>query len=150
MQSLRKQASSPFSCVNNDLHHDYGELSGALSLVGRRRYVTASAGPVDVVILTFRVLLAGILGLDSKCVSAEIVSLCLQQICWEIFGAVSIIPAESSAESGRRDTPQRSLADNVSPAILSMVDGFVEEVIKEQVLKVGVLAVRRRNIFQEH
>ena len=112
------------------MHHNYGELLSALCLVGGRRYVTASAGPVDMVILTFRILLAGILRLDSECVSAEIISLRLQKICWEVFRAVPIIPAESSAESRGRYTPQRPLTDNISPAILSLVDGFVEEVVE--------------------
>lgn len=105
MQNLRKQASSPFSFVNNVLHHKNGELLGALCLVGGRRYVTASAGPVDMVILTFGILLAGILGLDSECVSTEIISLRLQKICWEVFRAVPIIPAECSAKSRGRYTP---------------------------------------------
>ena len=70
------------------------------------------------------------IGLDLECVSTEVISLCLQKICWEVLCAVPIIPAESSTESGRRYTPQRALADNVSPAALSFVDGFVEEVVE--------------------
>ena len=131
MPFLRKQASFQFSFVNNDLHHNHGSFWSGLRLVGGRRYVTASAGPVDVIVLTFRILLACILGLDPERMSTEIVSLRLQKICREIFRAVSIIPAESSAKGGRRYTPQRALADNVSPAILSLVDGFIEEVIKQ-------------------
>lgn len=100
-------------------------------MIGGRRYLTASAGPVDVVIFTFRILLVGFLGLDPECVSTKVISLRLQKICWEVLGAVPIIPAESSAESGRRNTPQRALADNVSPAVLSLVDGFVEEVVEQ-------------------
>lgn len=119
-------------------------------MVGGRRYVTASAGPIDVVILTFRILLAGILGLDSERVGTKVISLRLQKICWEVFGTVSIIPAESSAESGRRYTPQRALANNVSPAVLSLVDGFVEEVVEQQVLEVWVFTVCRSNVLQEN
>ena len=149
---LRKQAFSPFSFsfVNNDLNHNCGKFSRTLCLVGGRRYIAASAGPIDVVILTFRVLLAGMLGLDFECMSTEIVSLRLQKICWEVFRAVPIVPAESRAKSRRRYTPQCPLADNVSPAILSLVDGFVEEIVKQQVLKVWVLTICRRNVLQEH
>ncbi len=133
MQILRKHASFPFSSVNNDSYEgyrSYGNFITVLCLVGRRRHVTASARPIDVIILVFRILLASILRLDPKCVSTEVVSLGLQQVCREVFRAVPIIPAESSAESGRGYSPQRALADNVSPAILSLVDGFVEEVVE--------------------
>ncbi len=126
------------------------ETSPCLCLVGGRRHVTSSAGPVDVVILTFRILLAGFLGLDFERVSTEVISLRLQQIRWEVLRAVPIIPAERSAESGRRYAPQRALADNVSPAVLSLVDGFVEEVVEQQVLEVWVLTVCSSDVLQEH
>ena len=102
------------------------------------------------IILTFWEFIAGVLGLDLERVSTEVIPLRLQQVCWEIFRAVSIIPAESSAKGGRRYTPQRALADNISPAILSLVDGFVEEIVKQQVLQVWVLTVRGSNVLQEH
>ena len=119
-------------------------------MVGGRRYVTASAGPIDVIILTFRILPARILGFNSECVSTEVISLCLQKICWEVFRAVAVIPAKSSAESGRRYTPQRALADNISPAVLSLVNGFVEEVVEQQVLELWILPVCGSDVLQEH
>ena len=150
MQTLEQAGLfSPFSFVNNDLNHNGGKFSRTLCLVGGRRDITASAGPINVVILTFRVLLAGIFGLDLECMSTEIVSLRLQKICWEVFRAVPIVPAESRAKSRRGYTPQCPFADNVSPAILSLVDGFVEEIVKQQVLKVWVLTICRRDVLQE-
>lgn len=121
-----------------------------LCLIGGRRYVTASAGPIDVVILAFGILLASMLGLNPERVSTEVISLRLQKICWEILRAIPVIPAQGSAESGRGYTPQRALADNVSPAVLSLVDGFIEKVVEQQVLEVWVLTVCRCNVLQEH
>ena len=89
-------------------------------------------------------------GLDSECMSTEIVPLRLQEICWEVLRAIPIVPAESRAKSRRRYTPQCPLADDVSPTILSLVDGFVEEIVKQQVLKVRVLTICRCDVLQEH
>lgn len=146
MQTLRKQASIPFSLVNNDSQRFFGTLC----LIGGRRYVTASASPIDVVILTFRILPARMLGLDLECMGTEVISLRLQKICWEILRAVPIIPAQSCAESGRGYTPQCAFADNVSPAVLSLVDSLVEEIVEQQILELWILTICRSNVLQEH
>lgn len=90
------------------------------------------------------------LGLDSERVSTKVISLRLQKIGREILRAIPVIPAQGGAKSGRRYTPQRALADNISPAILSLVDGFIEKVVEQQVLKVWVLTVCRSDVLQEY
>ena len=100
-------------------------------------------------VLALRVLLVGLLGLDAEGVGTEVVTLSLQQVGGEVPSTVSVVEAESSAESGSRDTPESTLADNVSPAALGLSDGSLEEVIEEEVLKVGVLAVCVGNVLQE-
>ena len=123
--------------------------SPKLNDVGRGRHVTATSGPVDVDVLVLGVLLASELGVDAEGVGTEVVTLGLQQVGGQGLGAVAVVEAEGSAESGGGDTPEGTLADNVSPALLGVVDGLVEEVVEEEVLEVGVLAVGLGDVLQE-
>lgn len=92
----------------------------------------------------------GEFGLDAEGVGTEVIALGLEEVGREFLGAVAIVEAEGSAESRGRDTPESTLADNVSPASLSVVDSLIEEVIEQQVLEVGVLAVSVGDILQEN
>ncbi len=88
----------------------------------------------------------GILGtrvfrLDLESMGAKVVSLCLQKVGRQILGAITVIEAEGGAKSWRRDSPDRAFAYDISPTWLCLVDGLVEEVIKEKILQVRVLAV---------
>lgn len=76
-----------------------------LCLIGRCRDVTASASPVDMVILAFGVLLASEFRLDLEGVGTEVVSLRLEQVGRQILCPVTIVPTKCSAESRRRNTP---------------------------------------------
>lgn len=105
-----------------------------LSLVGRSGDVAATAGPVDVDVLAFGVFLAGVFGLDAEGVGSEVVTLSLEQVGGKVLGAVSIVEAQGRAESGCRNTPEGSLADYVSPALLGVVNGLCEEFVEQQVL----------------
>ena len=123
---------------------------GRSCLVGRGRHIASPAGPIDVIVLALGILLAGVLGLDLEGVRAKVIALRLQQIRREFLRAVPVVEAEGGAKGRRGNAPSRPLADNVSPPRLRLVDGFVEEVVEQQVLEVRVLAVRRRNVLQEH
>jgi hypothetical protein len=101
-------------------------------------------------ILAFGVGGAGKLGLDTESVGTEVVTLGLEEVGRELLGAVTVVEAEGSAESRGRDTPEGTLADNVSPASLGVVDSLVEEVIEQEVLEVGVVAVSVGDILQEN
>ena len=81
--------------------------------------------------------------------STEVVTLSLQQVRREVLSAVSIVEAESSAEGWRWDTPQRALGNNISPSRLRLVDGFVKEVIEQQVLKLWVATVCLSDVLEE-
>lgn len=107
------------------------------------------SSPVNVDILALRVVLVGVLGLDAEGMRTEVVTLSLQQVGRKVGAAVSVVEAEGSAEGRHWKTPQGSLADNVSPAVLGLVDGLVEEVIKQQVLQLGVLAVGIGDVLEE-
>jgi len=100
-------------------------------------------------VLALREGLAGKLRLDAESVSTEVVTLGLQQVGGQVLGAVAVVEAQSSGEGGQRNTPQSRLADNVSPAALGGVDGLLEEVIEQQILKVGVVAVGVGDVLQE-
>lgn len=93
--------------------------------------------------------LVGALGLDAESVGTEVVTLGLEQVGGQVAGAVAVVEAEGGGESGRGDTPESSLADHVTPAVLGVGDGLQEEVIEEQVLKVGVVAVGVGDVLQE-
>ena len=120
-----------------------------LSVVGRSRDVSTPSGPVDVDVLTLLVGLVGELGLDPEGVGTEVVTLRLQQVGGEVLGAVSVVEAQSGAESRGGDTPEGTLGDSVSPSGLSLVDGLAEEVVEQQVLELGVLAVSLGDFLQE-
>jgi hypothetical protein len=93
--------------------------------------------------------LAGVLGLDAESVGTEVVTLGLEEVGRQVLGAVAVVEAESGGEGGSGDTPESSLADHVTPAGLGVVDGLVEEVVEEQVLEVGVVAVGLGDILEE-
>lgn len=120
-----------------------------LSLVGGGRDVATTTSPVDVDVLTLGVLGVGSLRLDTESVSTEVITLSLEKVGREILGAVSIKPRQGSREGGCRDTEKGSLGNDVSPAGLSLVDGLVEEVVEEKVLKIRLLAVGVGDILQE-
>lgn len=117
--------------------------------VGRGGHVAATPCPVDVDILALGEVLARELGLDAECVRTKIIPLSLQQVGWQVLGAVTIVEAQSSAEGRDRDTPESALADHVPPSALRLLDGVVEELVKEQVLQIGVLAVRPGDVLEE-
>lgn len=124
-------------------------LSFRLSVVGRGRDVTTTAGPVDVDVLALRVLGVGELGLDSEGVGTEVVTLGLEEVGGEVLSTVTVVEGKSGAEAGSGDTPLGTLGDNVSPALLCVVDGLVEEVVEEKVLEVGVVAVSLGDVLKE-
>lgn len=100
-------------------------------------------------VLALGEVLVGILGLDAESVGTEVVTLGLQQVGGQVLGAVAVVEAEGSGEGGQRDTPQSRLADNVAPAGLGLVDSVGEELVEQQVLELGVLAVGVGNVLQE-
>lgn len=100
-------------------------------------------------VLAFRVLGRGELRLDSECVCAEVVTLCLEQVGRQILGPVTVKPRQSGREGRCRDAEKGSLGHDVSPAGLRLVDGLVEEIIEEQVLEVRVRAVSLGDVLQE-
>jgi len=120
-----------------------------LRRVSRCRHVSATTGPVHVDILTLGILGVGSLRLDSEGVGAEVVALRLEEVGGKILGAVPVEPRQGGRESRGRDTEQSSLRHNVTPTGLRLVDGLVEETIEEQVLQVGVVAIRRRDVLEE-
>lgn len=121
-----------------------------LSHICRRGHITATASPVDVDILALGEVVVGALGLDAEGVSAEVVALRLEQVGREALSAVTIVEAEGSAERRRRNTPEGHLADNISPAVLGVVDGLVEEPVEQEVLELGVVAVGVGNVLEEN
>ena len=133
-------------------------LFNRLCVVSRGRNVSSPARPVDVNVLALRVFFAGVLRLDPEGVCTKVVTLSLEEVGGQVLGAVSVVEAKSSAESGRGNTPQSSLGDDtnlrvrfkyfqpnggclLSPAGLSLLDGLVEEIVEQQVFKIGVCAV---------
>ena len=79
----------------------------------------------------------------------KVVALRLQEVGRDNFTAVAVEEREGSAERGRRDTPEDGLSNNTSPAGLSIADGFVEEVVKEERLQVRSLLISLGDVTQE-
>lgn len=100
-------------------------------------------------VLALWVFLVGALGLDEEGVGAKVVALGLEEVGGEVLAAETVVEGEGGAEGRSGDTPESTLGDNVPPAVLCLVDGRVEEVVKEEVLEVGVAAVRLGDVLQE-
>lgn len=100
-------------------------------------------------ILALGEVLVGELGLDAEGVGTEVVTLSLQQVGGQVLGAVAVVEAEGSSEGGQRNTPQSRLADDVTPARLGLVNSVGEELVEEQVLELGVVAVGVGDVLQE-
>jgi len=79
----------------------------------------------------------------------KVIALSLEQVRRQILGTVTIEPAESGREGRGGDSEESGLGDDVAPAGLGGVDGFVEEVGEEEVLEVVVLAVGGGDVFEE-
>lgn len=101
-------------------------------------------------ILALREVVVGTLRLDAEGVGSEVVTLGLKQVGRKALRTVSVVEAECSAERGRRNTPEGRLADHVSPALLGVMDGLVEEPIEQEVLEVGVGAVGVGDVLEEN
>lgn len=100
-------------------------------------------------VLALGVLVVGELGLDLEGVGTEVVTLGLEEVGGEVLGTVTVVEGQSGAEAGGGDTPEGALGDDVSPALLCVVDGLVEEIVEEEVLEVGVVAVGSGNVLEE-
>ena len=100
-------------------------------------------------ILSLLILRVRKLGLDLEGVGTEVVALRLEQVGRQVLGAVAVEPGERGGEGRGRYAEECGLGDDVAPARLRLVDCLVEEVVEEQVLEVGVGAVRGRDVLQE-
>jgi hypothetical protein len=135
--------------VNIRIFLPFYHTSTRLCDVSRGGHITTTAGPVNVDILALGEGLAGVLGLDAESVGTEVITLGLEEVGGQVLRAVAVVEAESGGEGRSGDTPQSGLADDVTPAVLSVVNGLVEEVVEEQVLKVGVVAVSVGDVLEE-
>lgn len=79
----------------------------------------------------------------------EVVALGLEKVGGEVLGSVSIKEGQGSGEGGGGDAELNTLGDGASPAGLGVVDGGLEEVVEEEVLKVGLSAVSLGDISKE-
>ena len=147
--ALARRHSQIFSIFKKQVRFIFRSPLNRLSSVGGSRDVTTAAGPVDVDVLALGVLLAGVLGLDAEGVGTEVVTLGLEHVGGQVLGAVTVVEGQGGAEGRGGDTPEGTLGDNVAPAVLGSVDGLVEEVVEEQVLKVGVAAVGVGDVLEE-
>lgn len=120
-----------------------------LSLISRGRNITTSASPVNMNGRVLRKLFAGKLVKDLEGVGAKVVTLGLEQVSRQTSTAVTIVKGQSRGKGRGGDTPFGSSGHDVSPAVLGLVDGLVEEGVEEQILEVGVLTVSLGDLTQE-
>lgn len=101
-------------------------------------------------VLSLWVLGRGELWLDLEGVGTEVVSLGLEEVGWEILGAVTVEPRKCGGETWSWDTDLSGLGNDVSPSWLSLLDGVLEEVGEEEVLELWVLAVGISDVLEEN
>lgn len=87
-------------------------------------------------VFAFRVLITGVFRQDLEGMSSKVVSLSLEQAGRKRFRPVSIKERQCRRKGWSRNTPERSLGNDTTPSRLCLVDGLVEKVIEEQVLKI--------------
>lgn len=108
-------------------------------------------------LLTDTATLAGPVGVDPGAggiqalvgVRAEVVTLGLEQVSGEHLVAQTIVEVEGGGEGGSGDTEDDGLGNDVSPGILGLGGGLLEEGIEEEVLKLGVVGVGILDLAQE-
>jgi len=120
-----------------------------LGVVGRGGDISTAPSPVDVVVRSNLELVVGILGFDLERVGTEVVTLGLEKVGGQIFGAVSVEEGQSGAEGWHRDPGLDGKGNHVSPPGLSGVNSLVEEVVEKEVFKIWLLAVGRGDVLQE-
>ena len=101
-------------------------------------------------ILALRILLVGMLGLDAEGMGAEIVTLGLQKVGRKVLATITIVEAKRRAEGGKGNAPECSLADDMSPARLSLVDCLVEKVIEQQAVEIRILTICVGDVLEEN
>lgn len=89
------------------------------------------------------------LGLNLKGMGSKVIALRLEKIGGEVLRTIAVEPRKSCTESRSRNAENSGLGDDISPARLRLVNGFVEEIVEKQVLEVGVLAIGGCDVFQE-
>jgi hypothetical protein len=131
--------------------HGYNGLFFSLNLgvVGGGRNVSSSPGPVDVDVLARFELGIFFTRKNTERVSTEIVTLSLQKVRRHDLAPVAIKEGKSCAKCRGWDTPENSLSNDTSPARLGLVNGFVEEIVKEKGFQLRVFLVGRGDISQE-
>jgi hypothetical protein len=80
----------------------------------------------------------------TESVSTKIISLSLQKSGRKSFGAISVEPAQCGAKCWTWDAQSRRLSDDITPILLGLVDGLVEEIIKQQVLQFWIIYYKLR------
>lgn len=100
-------------------------------------------------VLALGVLLRCVLGLDAESVGTEVITLGLEKVGGQVLGPVTVVEGKCSGEGRGGDTPEGTLGDGLSPALLCSLDGLVEEIVEEKVLKLGVLAVGVGDVLEE-
>lgn len=100
-------------------------------------------------VLALGVFIGRALGLHLEGMRAKVVALCLQEVGGKGLGADAVVEAKRSAEGRGGDAPQCALGNNVTPASLRLGNCVVEELIEQQVLKIGVLAVGGGDVLKE-
>lgn len=87
-------------------------IHACLESTHRGRDVSTPSSPVDVDVLALLVCGVGELRLDPEGVGTKVVTLRLEEVGRKVLGAVSVVEAERSAESGSGDTPESALGDD--------------------------------------
>ena len=100
-------------------------------------------------VLALGKLVAGELGKNAEGVGTKVVTLSLEEVSGEQLATVTVEEGESGGECGGGDTPEDGLSDHATPALLSVVDGLVEEVVEEKILELGVLAESSGDVLEE-
>lgn len=79
----------------------------------------------------------------------EVITLGLEQVGGQVLGPVSVVEAQGGGEGGRGDTILDTARNGTSPAGLGSVDGALEEVVEEEVLKIGLGTVSVGDVTEE-
>ena len=74
----------------------------------------------------------------------------MNEVSRQLFTTESVEERQSGGEGWNRDAPLDGGSDGLTPRVLAIVDGVLEEVVQQQVAEVRVLVEGCFDVSQEH
>lgn len=114
-----------------------------LRVISGRADVSSLSSPISVNELAF---------LSQKFVSmsSKVITLCLQQVCWQPLRAIAIVEGQSRRQARHWNSPKRRVGHDLSPRVLVLDHCGLEEIVQQEVRQLWVAHESLFDVAQEH